>query len=129
MPRESQLGAPNKNNIRNNTTFSPLLAKVSSRIDPIVRTKHFTAYMRMPSHCYTKQQDSHLRAVLSGSFKVRLGAHGRFHPASGPGPRFPDDCLGFKLSSVGVLVSGFSSLSRALARLSKLSAAIQQLRE
>ena len=97
--------------------FSPLLAKVSSRIDPMVRTKHFTAYMRIPSHCYTKQQDSHLRAVLSGSFKVRLGAHGRFHPASGPGPRFPDGCLGFKLSTVGVLVGGFFQLSRALARL------------
>ena len=97
--------------------FSPLLAKVSSRIDPMVRTKHFTAYMRIPSHCYTKQQDSHLRAVLSGSFKVRLGAHGRFHPASGPDPRCPDGCLGFKLSSVGVLVGGFFQLSRALARL------------
>ena len=100
--------------------FSPLLAKVSSRIDPIVRTKHFTACVRLPSHCYTKQQDSHLRAVLSGSFKVRLGAHGRFHPASGPDPRFPDGCLEFKLSTVGVLVSGFSSLSRALARLPEL---------
>lgn len=55
------------------------MAKVSSRIGPMVRTKHFTACMRIPSHCYTKQQDSHLRAVLSGSFKVRLGAHGRFH--------------------------------------------------
>ena len=36
--------------------FSPLLAKVSSRIDPMVRTKHFTAYMRIPSHCYTKSR-------------------------------------------------------------------------
>ena len=119
-PGNRSLGAPNINNIKNDIPFSPLLAKVSSRIGPMVRTKHFTACVRKPSHCYTKQQDSHLRAVLSGSFKVRLGAHGRFHPASGPGPRFPDGCLEFKLSTVGVLVGGFFQLSRALARLPEL---------
>ena len=85
-PGNRSLGAPNKNNIKNDKNMSAFLATLGEGVLadwPMVRTKHFTACMRIPSHCYTKQQDSHLRAVLSGSFKVRLGAHGRFHPASG----------------------------------------------